>query len=92
MINTLHGTVNSSPIIFQRNDDNTWSCEVPYIENGEYVVELYAQDDAGNETYFATILFSIDFKKLVFSFEWLKIGDMANRSNDYDLMLNGVIN
>lgn len=92
MIITLHGTINSSPIVFQRNDNDAWSCEVPYVENGKYVVELYAQDDAGNETYFATILFSIDFKNLVFSFEWLKIGDMANRSNDYDLMLNGVIN
>lgn len=91
MIAALVGTVNSSPIVFQRNDDDTWSCEVPYIENGKYVVELYARDEAGNESYFGTILFSIIFKNLAFSFEWIKIGDVANRTNDYDLVINEVI-
>ena len=91
MINKIYGTVNTEPIVFYKNEKDQWECEIPSIENGKYVVELYAQDDAGNETYFATVLFSIDFKKLMFSFEWIKIGELENTSNDFFIKMDEVM-
>lgn len=48
-------------IIFEENSAGTWECDVPAdFDDGEYVVELYAKDLAGNVAYMTARLFIFD--------------------------------
>ena len=55
MTTQVWGLLGSSKIIFDRTDGNIWKVTVPFLESGEYIVALYALDDAGNQAYVATI-------------------------------------
>ena len=60
MTTQVWGLLGSSKIIFDRTDGNIWKVTVPLLESGEYIVALYALDDAGNQAYVATILYVVD--------------------------------
>ena len=45
-------------IILER-EGGIWKGTVPFSEDGEYIVELYAEDWAGNIGYYCTVLFAI---------------------------------
>ena len=62
MTTQVWGLLGSSKIIFDRTDGNIWKVTVPLLESGEYIVALYALDDAGNQAYVATILYVVDIE------------------------------
>lgn len=81
MVTRVYGRVEGESVIFTLSDNNVWNCNVPAVPDGEYVVELYAEDEAGNVTYFATILFTVDTKHLTFKVKWIKFAsDVVNKS------------
>ena len=41
-----------------------WTAAVPFVESCEYVIDLYAEDEAGNISYYATYLLTFDASKL----------------------------
>ena len=41
-----------------------WETTVPMSAYGDYVVELWAKDDAGNVGYYATVLITVDLSGL----------------------------
>lgn len=87
MIVKVWGSVNSNPIVFTPGSNDVWTCQVPAVEDGEYVVDLYAVDDAGNEAYTATILFTVDSKHLIFSVKILKVAkQMIGRMKTYEMI------
>ena len=52
MVVSLTGTVDSVPVIFTKTGDGLWQTVVPPdLDDGIYIVELTATDDAGNQTY-----------------------------------------
>lgn len=53
------GKANGSQIIFNQTDAGTWETTVPANLSGEYAVELYAEDEAGNSSYLCRVLFVI---------------------------------
>lgn len=71
MTTQVWGMLGSSKIIFDRTDGNIWKVTVPLLESGEYIVALYALDDAGNQAYMATILYTVDLEKLRYEIKML---------------------
>lgn len=59
MITRVYGSVEGHEVALTRTDDGSWICIVPKTVDGEYAVELYAEDDAGNVSYFANMLFEV---------------------------------
>ena len=66
MTTQVWGLLGSSKIIFDRTDGNIWKVTVPFLESGEYIVALYALDDAVNQAYVATILYVVDIETIFY--------------------------
>ena len=71
MTTQVWGLLGSSKIIFDRTDGNIWKVTVPFLESGEYIVALYALDDAGNQAYVATILYVVDIENIQYEIRML---------------------
>lgn len=71
MTTQVWGMLGSSKIIFDRTDGNIWKVTVPFLESGEYIVALYALDDAGNQAYVATILYVVDIESIQYEIRML---------------------
>ena len=56
MVKSLVGMVSGDQIVFHP-DGEGWKAEIPANIYGEFVIELFAEDDAGNSSYYNTILF-----------------------------------
>lgn len=54
---------------------STWTCTIPRDADGEYIVELWAENDLGNTSYYATILFSV--RGVDVTVTWLKLSAQA---------------
>lgn len=54
------GNVDGKQIVFGKSEDGHWVTSVPKDLDGEYVVEVTAYDEAGNEAYSASMLFIVD--------------------------------
>lgn len=59
MVRRVYGKANDFDIIFNHIEGDRWETILPGNMYGEYVVELYAEDTAGNVSYFCTMLFII---------------------------------
>lgn len=63
MITRAYGSVNGNNVILSLDGDR-WKVAVPFEEDGEYVTELYAEDEAGNIGYMCTILFVVSHHEM----------------------------
>ncbi len=77
MITQVWGTLGSSKIIFDKTDGNIWKVTVPFMESGEYIVALYAVDEAGNQSYMAKILYVVDLEDLYYEIRMLDYSSCA---------------
>lgn len=59
MVVRAYGTANGQRVIFSREGGDCWKAVIPFSDDGEYVVELFAEDEAGNVGYLCTILFVV---------------------------------
>lgn len=71
MVVKVWGSVGGIEVIFSHVEGDNWSCVIPEIPDGEYVVDLYAIDECGNIGYYATVIFIIDQKHLKFEVKML---------------------
>ena len=55
MVVRVYGKVDGHDLIFSKCSNGTWDVQVPYDEDGEYVAEIVAEDEAGNIAYIATL-------------------------------------
>lgn len=58
------GKVGGNAIIFSRDGSGFWMAAVPKDINGEFIVEVIAFDEAGNEAYSSSMLFIVDASAL----------------------------
>lgn len=72
MVIRVYGSVNGSDVVFTSLGDDLWDVAVPKLPGGEYVCDLYAEDDAGNIGYAATILFIVNAKHIITEIRWLR--------------------
>ena len=58
MITKLWGKADQFDLVFSNHGNNRWTAIVPAdMEDGQYIVELYAEDDFGNLGYWTGILY-----------------------------------
>nr|DAJ66752.1 MAG TPA: hypothetical protein [Caudoviricetes sp.] len=59
MITRVYGKVDDVEVIFDYVGGNHWEVAVPFDRDGVYIVELYAENDQGDRTFYATALMII---------------------------------
>lgn len=85
MVVKVYGKCNGSDVVFERvkgdigndvPDRSLWTCTVPKAVSGQYVLELFAVDGAGNESYFTKVAFYAYFNAGMLRTKWeiLEIG------------------
>ncbi len=74
MVVKLWGTCNGTDILCTPIGGERWATTVPASADGSYIIELWAEDEAGNRGYFATIEITYDTAKLCFSVRVLEVG------------------
>ena len=55
----VFGRVDGAEVVLEKKGD-VWSVPVPLDLDGEYVVEIMAEDDAGNLSYITKMLYTVD--------------------------------
>ena len=60
MVVKVSGKINGKEVIFERAEGDRWNVTVPYDLDGMYVVELTAENDAGNIAYCTKMLLIVD--------------------------------
>lgn len=74
MVVRLWGTCNGADIICTPAAWGRWETTVPAAPDGTYIIALWAEDEAGNQGYFATIKLTFDPSRLCFAVEILDVG------------------
>lgn len=59
-VKRVFGRVDGVEVVLQWAEGNRWSVPVPLDQDGEYVVEIIAEDEAGNQSYMAKMLFVVN--------------------------------
>lgn len=60
MVVKVSGKIDGKEVIFERAEGDRWNVTVPYDLDGMYVVELTAENDAGNVAYCTKMLLIVD--------------------------------
>lgn len=82
MIACLYGKCNGSDIVFNRIEGDRWSIAVPASPTRRYIIELWAEDLAGNVGYYATVEAFYDSSVLDMRF---RVVDIGPRFRDLDI-------
>lgn len=71
MVARVYGAIDNQAITFTYNEDTgRWDAAVPAnLNNGTYLVALWAEDEAGNTSYITTALCTIDTSQMCVSVE-----------------------
>lgn len=64
MVTRVFGRAGQYDLEFIKTSEGLWTAAVPFMESCEYVIDLYAEDEAGNISYYATYLLTFDASKL----------------------------
>ena len=64
MVTRVYGNAGLYYVEFIKTSEGLWTAAVPFVESCEYVIDLYAEDEAGNVSYYATYLLTFDASKL----------------------------
>ena len=60
MVVRVFGTVDGTEVVLEHYHGDVWRVPVSLDQDGEYVVEIIAEDDAGNRAYMAKMLFVVN--------------------------------
>lgn len=60
MVARVFGTVDGVEVVMEYQEGDVWRVPVPLDRDGEYVVEIIAEDGAGNQSYLARMLFAVN--------------------------------
>lgn len=59
-VSRVYGTVDGAEVDLELGQDGLWSVPVPLDQDGEYAVEIMAEDEAGNRSYLARMLYTVE--------------------------------
>ena len=75
MVKLVYGKCDNVEIVFTLNEyTGRRETTVPASEDNTYIFELWAEDEAGNRTYFAAVKVTVDLDLLQFRFSVLEVG------------------
>lgn len=60
MVKRVFGRVDGCEVELNRSEGDWWNVPVPFDTDGEYVVEILAEDEAGNQAYISKMLFVVN--------------------------------
>lgn len=60
MVKRVFGRVDGQEVELYADSGDRWSMPVPFDVDGEYVVEILAEDEAGNQAYMTKLLFVVN--------------------------------
>lgn len=60
MVKRVFGKVDGVEVIYEHKEGDWWAVPVPFDLDGEYIVEIIAEDDAGNQAFVARMLYTVD--------------------------------
>ena len=55
----VYGLANGTEVIFPHAQGDAWEIPVPWTEDGKYIVEIFAEDEAGNSSHICKMMFII---------------------------------
>lgn len=59
MVAKIFGKINGQDLNFEHDKGDFWKLEIPFLNDGEYIIEIFAQDEAGNISYITKALYTI---------------------------------
>lgn len=89
MIARLYGKCNGQNVVFQPNERGRWEITVPRSPDKKYIIELWAEDLAGNIGYYATVEAYYDSEMLEMRFRLIDIGPLF-REIDINSMFRNI--
>lgn len=60
MVKRVFGRIDGVEVILSHVEGNRWSVPVPLDLDGEYVVEIIAEDEAGNQSFVARMIYTVE--------------------------------
>jgi hypothetical protein len=75
MVVALYGKCNGAGIVFSQDGQGRWTTAVPVADNKTYVIEVFAEDEAGNTSYFATVEATYNSSSLSMEFTVKEVGE-----------------
>nr|DAL90301.1 MAG TPA: hypothetical protein [Caudoviricetes sp.] len=82
MVVSVYGEIENHRIIFRQNEKGLWETTVPFLSSGKYLVTLYAVDQAGNTSYYATAIYTVDTEKITATLEIIEYAAQAKERYD----------
>lgn len=82
MVVSVYGEIENHRIIFRQNEKGLWETTVPFLSSGKYLVTLYAVDQAGNTSYYATAIYTVDTEKITARLEIIEYAAQAKERYD----------
>ncbi len=55
----VFGRIDGKEVTLTQSQDGIWTVQVPADQDGEYAVEIMAEDEAGNQSFLARMLYTI---------------------------------
>lgn len=77
MIRRLWGTCQGEEVTFSLAGERMWTATVPSRDDGYYILEIWAEDTAGNTGYFATVRLAFDPGSLLCKLQILSVGSLC---------------
>lgn len=68
-VKRVFGRVDGIEMVLNHETGDRWNVPVPLDVDGEYVVDIIAEDEAGNQSYMAKLLFCVDSSMLCVSIQ-----------------------
>lgn len=68
-VQRLWGTCDGQELRFERDEMGRWIAAAPSDPDNTYVIELWAEDEAGNVGHYATVIYTFDPVKLCYRIE-----------------------
>lgn len=88
MVVAVWGKIDGNDVVFTHGEGDKWNVTVPLSTAGQFIVELWAEDDAGNRAFFAKVLITFDPRTLRMSFSVLEVGSLFSE-NDVRSIFSG---
>lgn len=66
MITRVYGNAGLYYVEFNRISEGLWAATIPFHDSCELVIDLYAEDDAENVSYYAAYIVLFDSSKLTY--------------------------
>lgn len=92
MVDKVIGKSSDLELVFEKCEDDKWKIVVPRNVFGQYYLDVYAIDQAGNQTFIAKALFEVDPFSLCYKFRMLEneIDFNAEFESDYEIVCKEV--